>query len=201
VYELIIQSKLKLTPKAAASIATGIIADSAGFLIGDAKTFRVLGEVLEKSHLSYSEVLSLFSLQMDISEKVAQLKSAHRNKIFNSNNHLIVTTQVGHFEASAANYSVFGGADVAFAAGKDKDGLILSSRASSPFVEKYKFHLTKHVLQPLQKEFGGSAGGHAGAAAYNAAQGNLDVLLQRCVELTHNFINTKTHSSKGLKQY
>jgi len=201
VYDIISNSNLPLKPNAATSIAAGIIADAAGFIIGDAKTFKTLGIVLEKSPLNYSKVLSLLQVKIDISEKVAQLKAAHRNKIYNSFNHLIVTTKVGYFEASSANFMISGGADVAFAAGKDERGLILSSRAATSFVENYNFNLVKHVLKPLQKEFGGSSGGHPGAASYNASKGNLDVLLKRCAELSHEFINSHSPLNKTLKQY
>ena len=201
VNDLLINSNLKLNANAATSIAAGIIADAAGFEIGDSASFQTLGKALSKSKFSYTKIRSLLEAKIDLSEKVAQLKAAHRNKIFNSHNHLIVVTKVGFFEASSANYLVSGGADVAFAAGKDERGIILSARASSSFVEKFKFHLAQHVLKNLQKEFPGSSGGHSGAATYNSPSGNIDVLLQRCTELTHSFINSKSRTKKPLKQY
>lgn len=201
VYEIIQSSSLPLPSKAATLIAAGIISDSAGFLIGDPSTFRILSNALEKSKYSYTQILSLFKIQPDISEKVALLKAAHRNRIYNSNSFLIVTTKVGHFEASASNYMIFGGADISFAAGKDENGIILSARASSTIVDDVHFHLARDVLKKLPEEFGGNAGGHPGAASYNVEDGNLDVLLEKCVTLTHSFLKDKIKSNKPLKEY
>ncbi|MBU0662560.1 MAG: DHH family phosphoesterase [Candidatus Diapherotrites archaeon] len=191
VHTLFRGAKVKITPEIARCLASGIITDSAGFLVADPNTFRIMAELLEKSECAYSDITALFNVKTDISEKIARLKSARRCRIFGSGDYLIVATDVGAFEASAATALVKLGADVAFAGDAENGKIRISARANNRFVNKEKFEFTAHVFRALEKEFPGNGGGHAAAAGFNGTGNEIWPVLKRCVALTHNFISDK----------
>lgn len=199
IFELFKQCSIPLTKKTAALAACGIIADSAGFTVADHYTFSIMAEAMKKSSLSYSELLARFSTQEDFSEKIASLKAAKRLEVYGSGQFVLASTQVGSFEASAATALARIGADACFAGNPEK-GIKISARANNYFLRKTGIDLCKHVLKPLAAEFSGDAGGHPGAAAYSAGSGNISQLLERCVQLTHEFLKQKGFSKK-LKKY
>jgi len=200
-YKLFKKMKLGITPEIASCIAAGVITDSAGFLVADHSTFKIMAEVLELSGKSYSDIVSLFRIETDISEKIAQLKAARRCKIFKSFEHLIVSTDVGAFEASAATSLVRLGSDIAFAGDSTNGKILISGRANNQFVKATGFDLAKDVFIPLGEEMGGSGGGHAGAAGYNGEGEDVSPILDKCVELANKFLEKKYGKSSGIKEY
>ncbi|MFH1586970.1 MAG: DHH family phosphoesterase [Candidatus Diapherotrites archaeon] len=200
-YKLFKKMKIGITPKIASCIAAGVITDSAGFLVADHSTFMIMAEVLELSGKSYSDIVSLFRIEADISEKIAQLKAAKRCRIFKCFKHLIVSTDVGAFEASAATSLVRLGADIAFAGDSNDGKILISGRANNQFLKETGFDLAKEVFMPLGTEMGGSGGGHAGAAGYNGAGDDVSPFLDKCVELAKRFLEKKHGKSSGIKEY
>ena len=111
------------------------------------------------------------------------LKAAQRLKFSQEGKWLLATTRTGSFESGTARLMVALGADVALAASGNKKGQVrISSRASSTAIEA-GLNLTQ-LLEALADEQDGSAGGHPGAAGFQA-QGDPDALLamaqQGCV--------------------
>ncbi len=199
IYDLIKKLNKKITPKIATLLALGLFTDSAGFYASNKKTFTIFAELINKSNKSFSELISMISVETDFSEKIAKLKAAKRLKIYKSKEFLLVSTIVGSFQANAASTLLKLGADVAFAGSVDK-GLLLVSARANPFILNTGFDLAKHVFEPLSDYFKGSGGGHAGAAAFNGKAKNIEPVLQKCIELTHEFINKKNKKEK-LKEY
>lgn len=195
VYSLFTAAKIKISPKIAACLAAGIITDSAGFLVADKGTFRIMAELMEFAQMPYAELASLFSLKTDISEKIAKLKSARRCRIFGSGGFLVVSTEVSSFEASAASALVRLGADIAFAGAAEKGETRVSARANNHFVLSTGFDFVHDVFAELAKEFPGNGGGHAAAAGFNGKGGNIQPLLERCVALSNDFISNKVPKS------
>lgn len=200
IYELFKRANIIIPSDAATCIAAGIVTDSAGFLNADSKTFRIMGDVLPKSKITYPKLLSLFSIKTDISEKIAMLKAARRCKIYRSSDYIIASTDVGAFEASAATVLVKLGADIAFA-GDDEKGIIrVSARANNNFVIASGFDLARDVFSKLESEFNGSGGGHAAAAGFNGKGKGIEKILKRCVLLSHDFLK-KQKPRSTLKLY
>ena len=182
---------LRPGPKVYTSIAAGIITDSASFLIADHRTFIVMGEVMEKSRLNYSGIVSLFSFEKDPSEKIASLKAARRARIFKSGDAIIAVADVGAFEGDSAMALVRTGADVAFCGYSEEGEIRLSGRAKNSWMEANKFNLAKHVFNRLESFFDGEGGGHAGAAGFNGKGKSIKPVLEKCVELVHEFNSGK----------
>jgi bifunctional oligoribonuclease and PAP phosphatase NrnA len=191
IYLLLKKSKKKPCKKTAQLIACGIITDSAGFLVADYNSFKIMGEVMSISKSSFRNIVDLFNVETDPSERIAKLKAAKRSRIFKIGECIAVTTNVGAFEASSAGTLIKLGADIAFAGDCEKGKILLSGRASNEFVSKNKFDLANHIFAKLPQHFNGTGGGHAGAAGFNGRAKNIEPILKKCIELTHEFIKKK----------
>ena len=200
IYELFNEEKIEITPDIASCIAAGIVTDSAHFLVADAKAFHIMADVLEKSGRTFSGIVGLFRVKMDFSKKVAKLKAAKRARIFKIGEKIVVTADIGAYEADAATTLTRIGADVAFAGDLEKGELRISGRATSGFVKETDFDLAKDVFLPLEKTVDGAGGGHAGAAAFNGKAKNLEDVLQKCVSLVEAFLK-KRNPKVQLKEY
>jgi nanoRNase/pAp phosphatase (c-di-AMP/oligoRNAs hydrolase) len=200
VFKLLKKSKTKLSQAAAICIVAGIITDSANFLVAGKETFSIMSVALKETKKPFAEISSFFSVEQDISEKIAKLKAAKRVRIFKVSDFIVATTSVGCFEADAASALVRLGADIAFAGDVDNGKLKISARASNSFVRRTSFNLAKNVIERLEESFSGSGGGHAAAAAFNGKAETIESALQKCVELSQEFIKAKTGNSET-KEY
>ena len=201
VYEFLQKSKVPVSKNAASAIACGIIVDSAGFVAASSRTFEIMARAMEKSGKSFIQLVELFEIDSDLSEKIAKLKAARRAKIYNSHNHIIVTTEVGAFEPSAASVLVRLGADVAFAGATDDKGkMLISARCRNSFRDKSGFNIVTDVFSKLPGFFDGEGGGHPAAAAFNG-KGDAIQALKKCVELTDNALEKKYGKGAQLKEY
>ena len=203
VFKLIKTMKLPLKPQTAALIACGIITDSAHFLTANHSTFALMAEAMEKSGKSFVELVDLFRVKTDFSEKIAKLKAAKRLRIYKAGEFLIVSSDVGSFEANAAGLFIKTGADIAFVGNDEKKELKISGRAHHKLVREHNFDLAKNIFQPLSQAMPGSqGGGHAGAAAFNLKEPHKGIqeALEDCVKLSFDFIKKKNPQAQ-LKEY
>ena len=191
VYDWIKKSGLRIDKKIAACIASGLVTDSAYFLTANAKTFAIMADCLNKSEKTFSGITKAFAVKQTLDEKIAKLKAAKRARIYNLSDYLIVTADVGAFEADAASALIKLGADIAFVGDADEGKVRLSGRASQAILKKEKFGLAKNVFQKLSQKFGGSGGGHAGAAGYNGKGKDIQPHLEECLNLTKQFFKKK----------
>lgn len=203
VYDLMTALKVPLDKRTAILLASGIISDSAHFLVADEKSFLLMSEALKKSNKDYLSILDLFHTEADVSEKIASLKALRRAKIYRVNDFLLCTSTVSTFEAKAAIHLVKAGADAAFVVSGGNKETRLSARANNSFVEKTGYDLTKvlHGLDVEEKKFPGAAGGHAAAAGFTGGPGiDSEALLKKCIELSHELLSKKFPGIQ-LKEY
>jgi len=191
VFGLFKASRITLGKKIAACIAAGIVADSAHFMAANSKTFSIMAAVLEESGKDFAQILSLFSLKQGFDEKIAKLKAAKRLRIFLISGNVVVTSDVGAFEADAASALVKIGADIAFVGDSDEGNIRISGRAAQHVLGKTGFDLAKHIFQQLPAFFPGSGGGHPGAAGFNGEGNDIKEALMQCVELAKKFFQKK----------
>ncbi len=201
VYGLLRASKFKIPQKALACIACGIITDSSSFLVADHETFSIMAEIMRKAKMPYRDIVSLFRVEMDISQKIASLKAARRCRIFKSagksGEALIVISDVGSFEADAASTLVRIGADIAFCGDSGKGAIRISGRANNKWLAKEGFDLVRDVFSKLPSFFPGSGGGHPGAAGFNGTGDEIGPVLLKCAQLAHE----KISGGGSLKEY
>jgi len=199
VYQLLKKTRVKIPTNAYACIASGIITDSASFRIADHNTFRIMADVMEKAGMSYRGLVDLFAVEIDFSQKIAALKAAKRARIFKSGKAIIAISDVGAFEADAASALIRLGANVAFCGFAEKGLVRVSGRVNNSWMRRKKFDLAKDVFNKLENHFPGEGGGHPGAAGFNGKGYEIELVLLKCVDLTHNFISKKQKAQ--LKEY
>jgi len=181
VYRLYKEAQTDLTPVEAKAIFLGIAFDTRHFILASSTTFKVVADLVAAG-VKAEETLSLLSLPMDLSERIARLKASKRVKLIKINEWLIAFSSVSAFQASAARALISLGADVAVVAGGKGEKIQISMRAIQDFHKKTGVHLGKDVAKPLGEYVQGMGGGHALSAGVNGF-GDVEVSLKRCAKL------------------
>ncbi|UCG95218.1 MAG: DHH family phosphoesterase [archaeon] len=164
IYRLSKKLAVEIEPETARNLVAGIVYDTAHLRRADPETFRILAELLEKSDKNYQEILEILKTEIDVSEKIAVLKSMKRLKSYRLGDVLLVTTSVGSFEASVARNLLRMGADIAIVGAPKKKGLRISGRMRWQMKERVNL---AQVFSKIEKTIEGSAGGHDVAASAN----------------------------------
>lgn len=171
---------LSPTPKQANLLLAGIIADTGHFKSARPETFEAVHFLIE-SGADYRRVLDALRLPEDLSKRMAMLKAAQRAEVHKVGGYLVTFSEVGSFEGDAAAMLLKVGADVAFVGSEEEGRFRLCSRARPEVCAEGGLHLGE-VLGGLAKDFRGSGGGHAGAAAMNG-EGSLEGVKKRLLEV------------------
>jgi len=181
VYRLYKEAQIDLTPVEAKAIFLGIAFDTRHFVLASSTTFKVVADLIAAG-VKAEETLSLLSLPMDLSERVARLKASRRVKLLKINEWLIAFSNVSAFQASAARALISLGAHVAVVAGGKEEKIQISMRATQDFHEKTSVHLGRDIAKPLGEYLQGMGGGHAVSAGVNGS-GEVEASLKRCARL------------------
>ncbi|MEM0359976.1 MAG: DHH family phosphoesterase [Candidatus Diapherotrites archaeon] len=193
--------KKPINEKIAILAACGLLTDSAHFSFAGRNSFRVMFEAMQHVRMPYYELLEFFSVERDFSERIARLKAAHRSRIYRIGKSIVVTSEVGSFEAQAASALVQIGADVAFVATQEDSSLRVSARAKTAFAEEFGIDLARDVFQKLQVFFEGEGGGHATAASFTAKTDSSESLLEKCVSLLLEKMKEQKKKGIEFKEY
>jgi len=181
VYRLYNEAQVDLTPDEAKAIFLGIAFDTRHFVLASSTTFKVVADLIDAG-VKAEETLSLLSLPMDLSERVARLKASRRVKLIKINEWLIAFSNVSAFQASAARALISLGAHVAIVAGVRGEKIQISMRATQDFHERTGVHLGRDIAKPLGEYLHGMGGGHAVSAGVNGF-GEVEASLKRCARL------------------
>jgi len=181
VYRLYKEAQMDLTPVEAKAIFLGIAFDTRHFVLASSTTFKVVADLIDAG-VKAEETLSLLSLPMDLSERVARLKASRRVKLIKIKEWLIAFSNVSAFQASAARALISLGAHVAVVAGVRGEKIQISMRATQDFHEKTGVHLGRDIAKPLGDYLQGMGGGHAVSAGVNGS-GEVEASLKRCARL------------------
>jgi len=181
VYRLYKEAQVDLAPIEAQALFLGIAFDTRHFVLASSATFQVIADLVQVG-VKAQETLSLLSLPMDTSERIARLKASKRLKLVKVNEWLIAFSNVSAYQASAARALISLGAHVAVVAGQKGDKIQVSLRATQDFCEKTSVHLGRDVAKPLGEYLQGMGGGHAMSAGVNGA-GDVEASLKRSLRL------------------
>jgi len=165
----------------AKALFLGIAFDTRHFVLANSTTLKNIAELIDVG-VNAQETLSLLSLPMDFSERVARLKACRRTKLFKIGEWIIALSHVSAYQASAARAMIELGAHVAAVAGEKNGTLEISLRSSLEFYKQTGIHLGKDVAKPLGEYLHGMGGGHATAAGVNG-EGDIELGLKRCLSL------------------
>jgi nanoRNase/pAp phosphatase (c-di-AMP/oligoRNAs hydrolase) len=181
IYGLFKEAEVELTPTEAKALFLGIAFDTRHFILASSTTLKILADLTEAG-VRAEEALSLLSIPMDPSERIARLKAGKRVKLLKINDWLVAFSHVSAYQASASRALVALGAHVAIVAGQQGEKIQISMRASREFHEKTGVHLGRDVAKPLGEYLHGMGGGHAVSAGANGI-GDLEASLKRCLRL------------------
>ena len=181
VYRLYKEAQVDLAPLEAQALFLGIAFDTRHFVLANSTTFQVIADLIEAG-VKADETLSMLSLPMAPSERIARLKASKRVKLIKINEWLIVFSNVSAYQASAARALISVGAHVAVVAGEKGDRIQVSLRATRDFHEKTSVHLGKDIAKPLGEYLRGMGGGHALSAGVNGV-GEVEASLKHCSRL------------------
>jgi phosphoesterase RecJ-like protein len=187
--------KVKITPKTASLLLTGMLYDTRRFYYADRNTINTALHLIDAG-ANYSKCIESLIIRPDKSERIARLKAAGRLRVNIIDDWVIATSKIGAYEASACRGIIDLGADVAIIGGRPTKGIVrLSSRSTSEFSKETGINLGTDVMEPIGVLIGGEGGGHANAAGANGFQ-NLDEALNRSVELIREILETKDGSNQ-----
>jgi nanoRNase/pAp phosphatase (c-di-AMP/oligoRNAs hydrolase) len=181
VYDFYKQIGLKPGENEAKALFLGITFDTRHFILANSSTLKNIAELIDVG-VNARETLSLLSLPMDFSERVARLKACRRAKLFTVSDWIIALSHVSAYQASAARAIIELGSHVAVVAGQKNENIEISLRSTREFYEKTGLHLGKDVAKPLGESLHGMGGGHATAAGVNGT-GDVETALKWCLRL------------------
>lgn len=181
VYGFFKQTNTELSENEAKALFLGIAFDTRHFILANSSTLKTVAELVD-SGVNVQEALSLLSLPMVFSERVARLKACKRVRFLKIGEWIVALSHVSAYQASAARALIDIGAHVAVVAGQENENLEISLRSSREFYEKTRVHLGRDIAKPLGEYLHGMGGGHSTAAGVNGV-GDVEIGLKRCLWL------------------
>jgi phosphoesterase RecJ-like protein len=193
IYNFFKQANIRLGQNEAKALFLGIAFDTRHFIIAKSSTLKTIAEIIGAG-VDAQETLSILSMPMDFSERVARLKASRRIKFVKINKWIIAFSRVSAYQASAARAIIELGAHVAVVAGQKNQNLEISLRSNREFYMNTGIHLGRDIANPLGEYLRGMGGGHPTAAGVNGV-GNIETGLKRCSwllkeKLTNNQVAT-----------
>jgi len=181
VYSLFKQMSIKPGENEAKALFLGMACDTRHFILAGSSTLKTVAELIDAG-VNAQETLSLLSLPMDFSERVARLKASRRAQIFKVGEWILAFSHVSAYQASAARAIIDLGSHVAVVAGQKNEKIEISLRSTRGFYNKTGVHLGKDIAKPLGEYLHGMGGGHSTAAGVNGT-GDVETGLKRCLRL------------------
>ena len=191
VYELLKRVKRKVTREMALALLCGMLTDSGYFRFAKHDTLVTFSEIMATHGIQMDEAMNQVDLDVDISERISQLKGAQRLKYWKVGNYIVATSQGSAFEASVCKALLGLGADVAFVGSQRGEQFRVSARATQAMVRK-GVHLGK-LLGGVGSETANGGGGHPGAAGLTGT-GDVEAILNIAAENAMKLLQ-KTKSS------
>ena len=179
VFQLFEASKEEPGKVEATALMAALFVETKHFLLARESTFEVAAKLV-RAGADPRRLSGMLSSPMSRSERVARLRAAERSSVTMLGNWIVVTSQLGSYQSSAARAFLTLGAHVAFVAGEVKERIRVNMRATEDFYQKTGAHLARDVAIPLGKLLGGAGGGHPTAAGLTAL-GAVDDVLIACV--------------------
>jgi len=172
------------------ALLLGIIADSASFKCATSSTFKAASELLSRSSLSYSQLLSLSHVPESFSERLEAIRSCPSVSAERAGEHIIALALAKSHEAHFADILVSLGADVAFVGCEAENGRI-SARMRDTMKGRVKLD---RIMFEIGKVMNGNGGGHEMAAGATGEKGSVREALAVCKKLAEQQILTSEHA-------
>ncbi len=176
---------LKIDRVSAQALMMGMAYDTKHFTYAKSDTIKIAARLVERG-ADVEKALALLRSRMERSERIARLKAGQRAEMHRVGKWVVVFSNLGSYQASAARALIGIGADLAVVGGSKKGESRISLRSTKEFLEETKIHLGRDLARPIGEMFGGKGGGHSTAAgisdiedATKAARRILDILYEK----------------------
>ena len=187
VYGFFEEMQVQMDEIEAKALFLGIAFDTRHFVLAKSFTFKAVAHLVDAG-VNAEETISLLSLPMEPSERVARLKACQRSELTKIKGWLIVRSKVRSYQASAARSLITLGADVAFVAGLKAERLQISMRSTQDFYKITEIHLGRDLAKPVGEHLHGMGGGHAVSAGVNGI-GDAEAALSLCMSFLKEKLN------------
>lgn len=194
VLDLVKASGKRVPRKAAMALMAGILTDTGMFKFGRPSALRTFAELMEDNGVQMDEATALVHMDMDISERISQLRGAQRLKYWKVGEFVVAASQGSAFEASVCKALISIGADVAFVGSQRGEDFRVSARATQETV-RMGVHLGR-LLDGVGSETSNGGGGHAGAAGITGT-GDVEAILNISVDNAIRELKRLTGRSPG----
>jgi nanoRNase/pAp phosphatase (c-di-AMP/oligoRNAs hydrolase) len=165
IYQLCEYFSLKLPISYRYLIIAAILTDTGFFKYANKNTFKRMAKLLG-DEIAYQNILPLLVRDESMPERLAKIKSLQRLTITRIKHWLIGVTHVGSYEAIVATLLINIGFDVGIVYSEKKNSFRISTRAKKQICLEHNLHLGK-IMEEISEDYGGSGGGHDGAASFN----------------------------------
>lgn len=179
VLELLKSADKKISREVGLSLMYGILTDTGYFKFAKPGALFTFAELMKEHNVQMDEAMGLVGVDIDISERISQLKGAQRLKYWKIGDYIVAVSQGSAFEASVCKALLGLGADVVFVGSQRGDQFRISARANPALVRK-GLHLGK-LLGSVGSETTNGGGGHPGAAGITGV-GDVEAILNISAE-------------------
>ncbi|UCE45926.1 MAG: DHH family phosphoesterase [Methanobacteriota archaeon] len=194
IYELLRETGKNPDRDVALALMTGILTDTGNFRYARPASIIAFAELMELHGTGTDEAIGLVSLDMDLSERISQLRGAQRLKYWKVGDKVVAISQGSAYEASVCKALLHLGADIAFVGSQRGDGFRISARATSDMV-RAGVHLGK-LLNGVGSETSNGGGGHPGAAGISGV-GDVEAMLNISAENAIRLLKELESSGDG----
>jgi phosphoesterase RecJ-like protein len=185
IFELLKEAGKTFSREVALALMYGILTDTGYFKFAKPGALVAFSELMTLHDVHMDEAMGLIGVDIDISERISQLKGAQRLKYWKIGDHIVATSQGSAYEASVCKALLNLGADVAFVGSQRGPEFRISARATPNLVRK-GLHLGK-LLGNVGSETTNGGGGHPGAAGITGV-GDVEAILNISAENAMKFL-------------
>ena len=179
VVELLKSAKKDISRDVALSLMYGMLTDTGYFKFAKPEALLTFAELMRGHNVHMDEAMGLVGVDIDISERISQLKGAQRLKYWKVGDYVVAVSQGSAFEASVCKSLLVLGADVVFVGSQRGEEFRISARAT-PALVRGGLHLGR-LLGSVGSETTNGGGGHPGAAGITGV-GDVEAILNICAE-------------------
>ena len=163
VFDLLLSANERLEANESTALLAALYVETKHFILARESTFLIAAKLVS-SGANPRRLSEILGAPMNRSERIARLKAASRNRLLPVGNWIIVTSQLGSYQSSAARALLGLGAHVALVGGEARERVRVNMRSTEDFYNKTGVHLARDLAIPIGKESGGTGGGHPTAA-------------------------------------
>jgi nanoRNase/pAp phosphatase (c-di-AMP/oligoRNAs hydrolase) len=195
VYHILKIAGVKVERDVGLALLAGMLTDSGHFRYSNGALLHAFADLMEDAGVEIDEVTSMTDLEPEISERISQLKGAQRIRFDRIGDRIVAISVGSAYESSVCKGMLSIGADVAFVGSQRDERFRLSARAR-PEMVRMGFHLGK-LLEEVGTETSNDGGGHGGAAGL-VGVGDVEAILNICMQRTMDFLREKKRGRDSL---